>query len=64
MTVVHPMLRNILSLADPGTWQKSIDLADEAFEPLSRPRIRAWAQTAGGGGLSLQLESQLPLVFG
>ena len=31
MTVVHPMLRNILSLADPGTWQKSIDLADEAL---------------------------------
>ena len=31
MTATHPMLTNILSLADPGTWQKSIDLADEAL---------------------------------
>ena len=31
MISVHPMLTNILALADPLTWQKSIDLADEAF---------------------------------
>lgn len=30
MTAVHPMLANILSLADPGTWQKSVRLAEEA----------------------------------
>jgi hypothetical protein len=30
MTAAHPMLTNILSLADPATWQKSIELADEA----------------------------------
>src|SRR5262245_47425149 len=31
MNAVHPMLTNILALADPATWQKSIDLADEAL---------------------------------
>jgi glucosamine--fructose-6-phosphate aminotransferase (isomerizing) len=31
MNPVHPMLTNILALADPTTWQKSIDLADEAI---------------------------------
>ncbi len=31
MNSVHPMLTNIRALADPGTWQKSIDLADEAL---------------------------------
>jgi glutamine---fructose-6-phosphate transaminase (isomerizing) len=31
MSDTHPMLRNILSLANRGTWQKSIDLADEAL---------------------------------
>ena len=31
MTVVHQMLRNIQSLADPETWQKSIDLAEESL---------------------------------
>jgi fructoselysine-6-P-deglycase FrlB-like protein len=38
MSMVHPMLRNILSLADRGTWQKSIDLAEQA--------LSAWSQTA------------------
>ncbi len=28
---VHPMLTNIHALADPTTWQKSIDLAEEAL---------------------------------
>ena len=31
MNTVHPMLTNILALADSATWQKSIDLADEAL---------------------------------
>ena len=31
MSAIHPMLRNILSLANRETWQKSIDLADEAL---------------------------------
>jgi Glucosamine 6-phosphate synthetase, contains amidotransferase and phosphosugar isomerase domains len=30
-SVVHPMLTNIRALADATTWQKSIDLADEAL---------------------------------
>jgi glucosamine--fructose-6-phosphate aminotransferase (isomerizing) len=37
MNTVHPMQTNILSLADPATWQKSIDLADEA--------LSAWLKT-------------------
>lgn len=36
MTVIHPMLRNILSLADQGTWQKSIDLAEQALSASFR----------------------------
>lgn len=31
MNTVHPMLTNILALADSRTWQKSIDLADKAL---------------------------------
>ena len=31
MNTVHPMLTNILALADAATWQKSIDLADQAM---------------------------------
>jgi glucosamine--fructose-6-phosphate aminotransferase (isomerizing) len=31
MNAIHPMLTNILALADSGTWQRSIDLADEAL---------------------------------
>ena len=31
MSEMHPMLQNILSLADRGTWQKSIDLAEQAL---------------------------------
>ncbi|HEX6270043.1 MAG TPA: SIS domain-containing protein [Anaerolineales bacterium] len=39
MNTVHPMLTNILALADPGTWQKSIDLADESLSVwLETPR--------------------------
>jgi len=39
MNSVHPMLTNIRALADPATWQKSIDLADEASSNwLKAPR--------------------------
>ena len=39
MNAIHPMLTNILALADPATWQRSIDLADEALmEWLKTPR--------------------------
>jgi len=31
MNATHPMLTNILALADPATWRKSIDLASEAL---------------------------------
>jgi glucosamine--fructose-6-phosphate aminotransferase (isomerizing) len=31
MNAVHPMLTNILALADQASWQKSIDLANEAL---------------------------------
>ena len=37
MNSIHPMLTNIHALADPGTWQKSIDLAEEA--------LSIWSQT-------------------
>jgi glutamine---fructose-6-phosphate transaminase (isomerizing) len=36
---IHPMLTNILALAHPTTWQRSIDLADEALTRwLKTPR--------------------------
>lgn len=39
MNSVHPMLTNILALADTATWQKSIDLADETLSSwLKTPR--------------------------
>jgi glutamine---fructose-6-phosphate transaminase (isomerizing) len=39
MNSVHPMLTNILALADEATWQKSIDLAKEALNSwLKTPR--------------------------
>jgi glutamine---fructose-6-phosphate transaminase (isomerizing) len=39
MNSVHPMLTNILAIANPATWQKSLDLADEALTNwLERPR--------------------------
>ena len=39
MNSVHPMLTNIRALADPATWQKSIDLADEVLSVwLETPR--------------------------
>jgi len=37
MNAVHPMLTNILTLANPATWQKSIDLADGV--------LSAWLET-------------------
>src|SRR5512133_194095 len=37
MNSAHVMLTNILSLADPLTWQKSIDLADEALSRWKSP---------------------------
>jgi len=36
MNPVHPMLTNIRALADPATWQKSINLADEALSIWSK----------------------------
>ena len=33
---VHPMLTNIRALADPSTWQKSIDLAEGALSSWSK----------------------------
>jgi len=39
MNAIHPMLTNILALANPATWQRSIDLADEALTGwLKTPR--------------------------
>jgi len=39
MNSVHPMLTNMLALADATTWQKSIDLADETLSSwLKTPR--------------------------
>ena len=37
MNSVHPMLTNMLALADPLTWQKSIELADEALSKWDSP---------------------------
>src|SRR5215208_5855964 len=36
MNAVHPMLTNIRALANPETWQKSIDLADSVLANWSR----------------------------
>src|SRR5688500_10428420 len=50
MNTVHPMLTNILSLADPRTWQKSIDLVDEALsEWLKTPRAFKRVYLVGHG---------------
>jgi len=38
MNSTHPMLTNILSLANTATWQKSIDLADEALANRRKPQ--------------------------
>jgi fructoselysine-6-P-deglycase FrlB-like protein len=38
MNSAHPMLTNIRALADPGTWQKSIDLAEKG--------LSIWLKTA------------------
>ena len=37
MNSVHPMLTNILSLADPQTWQRSVHLAEEALSNWAKP---------------------------
>jgi glutamine---fructose-6-phosphate transaminase (isomerizing) len=37
MNAMHPMLTNILSLGNPDTWQKSIDLADDALSVWLKP---------------------------
>jgi len=38
MNTVHPMLTNILALAEKTTWQKSIDLAENALSSWSKSR--------------------------
>jgi glucosamine--fructose-6-phosphate aminotransferase (isomerizing) len=39
MNAIHPMLTNIRTLADPATWQRSIDLAHESLSTwLRNPR--------------------------
>jgi len=39
MNSIHPMLTNIRALAEPSTWQKSLDLADAALAAwLEMPR--------------------------
>ncbi len=37
-SAVHPMFKNIQALADPATWQKSIELADEALSSWTEPQ--------------------------
>ena len=37
MNSVHPMLTNIVSLADLATWRKSIDLAEKTLSNWTRP---------------------------
>ena len=37
MNSVHPMLTNIRALGDPGIWQKSIDLAEQALSTWMKP---------------------------
>lgn len=40
MNATHPILTNILTLGEPATWQKSIDLAEEALSVwLQTPRL-------------------------
>jgi glucosamine--fructose-6-phosphate aminotransferase (isomerizing) len=47
---VHPMLTNIRALADETTWQKSIDLADEALLDWSKtPRVIQQVYLVGHG---------------
>ena len=38
MNSTHPMLTNILSLADTATWQKSLQLAEEALTNWRKPQ--------------------------
>lgn len=50
MNTTHPMLTNILTLADPAAWQKSIDLADEALSLwLKTPRTFKQIYLVGHG---------------
>jgi glucosamine--fructose-6-phosphate aminotransferase (isomerizing) len=37
-SAVHPMFNNIQALADPATWQKSIELADEVLSSWIEPQ--------------------------
>jgi glucosamine 6-phosphate synthetase-like amidotransferase/phosphosugar isomerase protein len=53
MTEIHPMLRNILSLTDPRTWQKSIELADEALSAWFKTRREFTRVYLVGHGSSL-----------
>ena len=50
MNSIHPMLTNIRALADPGAWQKSIDLAEEALSIwLQTPRTFKRVYLVGHG---------------
>jgi len=50
MNAVHPMLTNILALANPATWQKSIDLADGVLSTwLETPRAFKHIYLVGHG---------------
>jgi glutamine---fructose-6-phosphate transaminase (isomerizing) len=53
MNSVHPMLANILTLADQTTWQKSIDLADEALSVWMKTPRKFERVTLVGHGSSL-----------
>jgi glucosamine--fructose-6-phosphate aminotransferase (isomerizing) len=48
--IVHPMLTNIRALADPATWQKSIDFVEEALSSwLKTPRTFKQIYLVGHG---------------
>src|SRR5512138_3792700 len=50
---VHPMFNNIQALADPATWQQSIDLAEEALAGWLEPQRRITQTYFVGHGSSL-----------
>ena len=52
-SVVHPMFNNIQALADPATWQRSIDLAEEALSNWLEPQRRITQIYFVGHGSSL-----------
>lgn len=47
----HPMLTNILALADPAAWQASLDLAEEALAGWPRRSFRRIVFTGHGSSL-------------